>query len=426
MCAGRFTEELAAWLASGFGLDLAVFGGNAVDAVIGSRCRALGLPDPGDYPRRWRWDNAERLAFLDQLLVGETWLFREWPAFALLGEWLSQRRQEFSAAAPLRVLTLPCATGEEAWSIAAVVHDARLSPGAARIEAMDISPSALRQAAEGRYPRRKLRGQPLTRWAHVLHPVDDTLLRVDDGLRALVRFIEANAMDSGFLLARAPYHIIFCRNMMIYMNGAARDQVCATLGQCLAPEGILFLGNAEQAPAGSGLTRTAGEGAFAWRREDAMPAITRPLAIRKPPALIRAATPPLAVAPRATAIPSAAPPPAPREPLLNGERSGNGEKCGLALPAIRRLADQGHYAEALQELASPAAHQSLDPAVHGLAGVVLGALGRKEEAMARLRQALYLDPSHPESLAHLALLLNETGDAAAAARLRGRLPRMPS
>jgi chemotaxis protein methyltransferase WspC len=99
----------------------------------------------------------------------------------------------------------------------------------------------------------------------------------------------------------------------------------------------------------------------------------------------------------------------------------NPEESGTDLPAIRRLADQGHYEQALQGLASPAARQSLDPAVHSLAGVLLGALGRKDEAMTRFRQALYLDPSHPESLAHLALLLDESGDALAAARLRGRL-----
>jgi chemotaxis protein methyltransferase WspC len=91
------------------------------------------------------------------------------------------------------------------------------------------------------------------------------------------------------------------------------------------------------------------------------------------------------------------------------------------LDALRRMANEGRYEAVLGKLDSPAANLSLDPEVHGLAGVVLGALGRKTQAMSRLRRALYLEPNHAESLAHLALLLEEQGDGAGAARLRARL-----
>ncbi len=91
------------------------------------------------------------------------------------------------------------------------------------------------------------------------------------------------------------------------------------------------------------------------------------------------------------------------------------------LEAVRQLADQGRYLEAFKRLDSPDARASLDPEVHSLAGVLLGALDRKAEAMSRLRRALYLAPGHAESLAHLALLIEESGDAAGAGRLRARL-----
>jgi chemotaxis protein methyltransferase WspC len=413
-----FQDELTAWLAADYGLDLPVFGAGSVEEVVGARCRALGLPSEAAYPDRWRTDPAERKEFLDRLLVGETWFFREWAAYALLGDWIIRHGPRFTATAPLRLLTLPCATGEEAWSMAAVIREAGLAAPRVIIEAMDISPTALEYAQCGVYPQRKLRSQPLERWAHWLHPTDGTTLTIDDSLRPMVRFIEANAMDSGLLLGRPSYHIIFCRNMLIYMSGEARNQICSTLIHCLQPDGLLFLGHAEQPPPGSGLTRQEGEGAFAWRRFVEAPSAPSRITREKPNPL------PVRESRLSGALPTApltrpvTPPPVPSA-ASNAPVTAIG--LGVDLEPVRQLADRGRYAEALQRLDTPAANQSLDPSVHGLAGVLLGALNRKSEAIARLRRALYLDPLHAESLTHLALLLEESGDAAGAARLRGRL-----
>ncbi len=425
-----FQAELAAWLASGYGLDLGVFGQGAMAEALGVRCRAIHLDTPETYAARWREDAGEREALLDELVVGETWFFREWSAFQMLGAWLAAQGTRFSAVSPLRVLALPCATGEEAWSIAAIAREAGLDSPAIVIEAMDINHSALQFAGRGRYSQRRLRSQPVSRWAHVLHPIEGDRLEVDASLRAMVRFIEANAMDRQYLLGRGPYHVIFCRNMLIYMSSEARSQVCDTLAACLAPDGLLFLGHAEQVPAGLGLIRTGMEGAFAWRLPAAEVQVTRPAALlprlresRGRPAAVpsartlrRRAAPPVT---RPTLAAPALPPPASRPELAGGQTRAR--LPGVDLEEARQLANQGRYLEALQALDSTEARASLDPEVHGLAGVLLGALDRKGEAMTRLRRALYLDPAHAESLAHLALLIEESGDVAAASRLRARL-----
>lgn len=412
-------DEIAPWLADRYGLDLAVFGAALLNEVIAARCRVNGLRDVEDYLILWRSDAQERAAFLDRFLVGETWFFREWEAYDLLGQWLVQHGPDFSSAVPLRLLTLPCATGEEAWSIAAIVRESGLDAARVCIEAMDVNSSALEQAERGLYPQRRLRGQSLERWAHFFHPAPGGLLRIDASLRAMVRFIAANAMDREFLLQRRPYHIIFCRNMMIYMSNPARSQVCATLAQCLAPDGLLFLGHAEQVPPEYGLVRQQSSGAFAWRRRADTP--EPPLAPTLPPARPDRVTRPRMVRPTPAVAAN------PRRPTVELPDIDRDSPRSAAVPAapnlagIQRLADAGRYAEALQWLESPAAKQSLDPAVHGLAGVLLGALNRKPEAMHRLRRALYLDPAHAESLTHLALLLEESGDSVGAERLRKRL-----
>ena len=427
-----FESELAKWMASEYGLDLAVFGQSAVDEALAARCRSLGAQGLEAYVHHWRAEAKERDAFLDGLLVGETWFFREWPAFQMLGEWLVTQGRRFGAENPLRILTLPCASGEEAWSIAAIVQESGLKAGSVLIEAMDINLSALEFAERGRYPQRRLRSQPLARWAHVLHSRERDWLEVAPGLRGMVSFIEANAMDRPFLMARAPYHVIFCRNMLIYMGAEARAQVCSTLVSCLAPDGLLFLGHAEQLPPGLGLARTGADGAFAWQPRQTPTTPASPAPAPRPSSPIRKSISLIARPSRPSPSPSPSlsvrmPVAAPLtdakasvpSPALNQARQ-------LAPPAVdleevRRLADQGRYAEAFNRLDSAEARASLDPEVHSLAGILLGALERKPEAISRLRRALYLDPGHAESLAHLALLIEENGDLAGASRLRARL-----
>ena len=432
-----FRRELTEWLGSRFGLDPEILGLTALDEALQTRSRETGLAEFGAYAEQWRQDESERAALLRRLLVGETWLFREWASFQCLEDWLRGHGSRFSPAEPLRILSLPCATGEEAWSIAAIVDEAGLDARRARIDAIDINPEALNLARQGYYAQRKLRGQPPERWSRAFELQPDGRLRVTEALRGLVVFAEGNAMDPARLRKRDHYHIIFCRNMLIYMNAAARHQICQTLCGCLKLDGLLFLGHAEVATPGLGLVRSGIHGAFAWRREregEAAP-------VRNVPVLPARATTasqpgiPLVRSPGLANRPSLPGHSAPVPRVAEVPRSPNGiahahppERPALSasrpefdLDALRRLANTGRYEAALADLESPAACESLDPEVHGLAGIVLGALGRKTQAMARLRQALFLEPNHAESLAHLALLLEEMGDAAGAARLRGRL-----
>jgi chemotaxis protein methyltransferase WspC len=360
---------------------------------------------------------------LDRLLVGETWFFREWPAFEALAAWVQSHAGDFTARAPLRVLALPCATGEEAWSIAAVLHEAGLDARRVTIDAMDISPSAIRTAREGLYPQRKLRSQPLERWTGLLCPEAGALLRVDPRLRGMVHFTEANAMNADFLLKRDPYHAIFCRNMLIYMSEEARRHICGTLGRCLKPGGLLFLGHAETPPTGLGLIRTPFDGAFAWTQQptpDKAP-VANPAKPAVPPVkpVARLAAPrPGSRRMEAPKLPNAADA---KPARIAADSMPAPSAPGPDLARLRELANQGRYEEALRLLNAAEASQSLDPEMHALAGVVLSAMGQAGEAENRLRRALFLRPNHPDCLAHLALLLEKKGDVAEAARLRTRL-----
>jgi chemotaxis protein methyltransferase WspC len=410
-------EHIRHWLLHEYGLGLDSFGQGSLDGVLAERCRAHAANSHEAYFEIWHESAVERGYFLDSLLVGETWFFRERAAFSMTLDWLAESGIDFSATSPLRILSLPCSSGEEAWSIAAILTDAGFDAGRVQIEAMDISPSALARAREGVYPVRKLRQEPPERWAHVLKPEGRAQLRVDDTLRAMVTYTLANAMDPDCLAHRPPYHIIFCRNMLIYMAHDARLRICQNLLSRLRPGGLLFLGHAETAPAGSGLRRYRGAGAFAWcQQEPSSPDLTRTPSTNR---LDRAAVAP----PRSGPKPS---PVTARQTATAAVKVGRAATRHLAEPQAgvltqaRSLADAADYEKALT-LLMDASELVLVPESHCLMGTLASALGRPQEAIAHFRHALYLDPHHEESLAQLALLLERNGASAEASRLRFRL-----
>lgn len=396
------------WLAQGYGLDTDTLGADALAQAVRMRGMATGLPREEDYLERWRHDAAERQALLEHLLVGETWFFRERGAFGLLRQHALARRE---AARPLRVLCLPCASGEEAWSIAITLHQAGLDAATAHIDAMDLNPKALDTARRGSYGPRAFRTLNPEDWPEYLSPGDAGRFRVADCLRAMVSFRQGNALDAKDLRKHAPFAAIFCRNLMIYMDAPGRTRLCRQLFDTLAEDGLLFLGHAETPPEDSGFVRHGDSAAFAWKRtREPLPA-----ALPKPSPRSeagrerlsqRATVPPRGlVATPVTANPSPPTPTATDAPIQTA----------------RELANQGAYADALRLLERELAQSPLDPDLYALLGILHDLQGRREQAVGHFRRALYLAPGHAESLAHLALLQEQRGNRAEAERLRQRL-----
>lgn len=255
--------KVCGWLNQSYGLNVDVMGGHALDRAIRQRMSISGRSSIADYLMLWDRSPNERDLLLQEVLVGETWFFREPPAFALLSAWLMERRMQWSESSPLRILILPCSTGEEAWSVAATVRD--LGFKQVVIEAMDINESSLVIARSARYPLRKVRhGIEADRIGRCLNET----IQVDPALQALVTFEKANALDAPFFESRGRYDVVFCRNLLIYMDAPARTRVFALLTDRLYEGGLLFLGHAELPPTDASLRRIKAPGAFAWEYSD--------------------------------------------------------------------------------------------------------------------------------------------------------------
>ncbi len=249
---------------------------------------------------------------------------------------------------------------------------------------------------------------------------------MDESIRETVRFRHANLIDPDPLPGEAPYDLIFCRNLLIYLHDAARRQVIDLLVRLLAPEGFIATGHAEPLSAlDARFCQVGPEHCFLFARhakpavasaEPILPAPTRgasPAAIVPVPAPARTAAPPVrsprprrteTLAPRATSAPTVDP----NDPLSAARLHADAGRLDTAWDACQeQLTSAGPSAD-----------------LFNLLGIVEQA--RQNLALARqcFEKALYLDPQHGDSLLHLMLLCEQQGAQAQAALLRGRLERV--
>jgi len=254
------------------GLNAASIGASAVERAVRARMRACDCSDADAY-----WAHLQRLpgemqALIEDVVVPETWFFRDEQAFKamvhfVLCEWLPR-----SLTGTLRLLSIPCSTGEEPYSMAMALVDAGLPPERFAIDGIDISVRVITRAQQGIYGRNSFRTKDGGFRDRHFEAIDEGF-RIRDRARASVRFLQGNLVDPGFQAAAPSYDVIFCRNLLIYFDPPTQDRAIAALVRLLAPQGMLFIGHSEAGlMARHGLVSAKIPMAFAFRRPVDRPA----------------------------------------------------------------------------------------------------------------------------------------------------------
>jgi chemotaxis protein methyltransferase WspC len=402
--------EFESLLQRKIGLDAASIGAAAIERAVQVRLAAYDMADPQAYLHHLRNSDAELQELVEAVVVPETWFFRHREAFATmtrmaLDEWLPRHPDGV-----LRLLSLPCSTGEEPYSMAMALLDSGFPASRFRIDAVDVSGRALAQARRAVYGTNAFRGAELGFRDRHFEAVANGH-RLSETLRRLVQFEQGNLFDPGLLLGTELSDIVFCRSLLIYFDGETQERALHVLMRLMTANGLLFVG-----PSETGLllrrdfVSVKARMAFAFRRSSAMPATAKPEPA--PPARRSATTrPPPAPSPVARPKPR---PPRPSEtpppPACDLERA-------------RRLADQGRLAEAAQHCEDHIRTEAPSAAAFYLLGVIREATEACAAAAEAYRKALYLDPNHYEALVHLALFHERQGDAAGARPLNERARR---
>ena len=399
------------------GLDTASIGSAAVQRAVQARMAQAGVMHPEDYWQQLQDSNEELQELIETVVVPETWFFRDAQAFAALGRLLIAQRRPATPDLPIRVLSVPCATGEEPYSIVMGLLDGGFPPRDFSVDAVDISERSLTRARNGVYGSNSFRGENLGFRDRYFLPKGQGYM-LSERLRGCVNFYQKNLLSPTFGLRDESYDAIFCRNLLIYFDRSTQEQAIAVLGRLLTPAGFLFVGPAEAfLVSGNGFTSVNQAMSFAFRKtgtESSRSALSPSLAGRT-------AKDQMVVRHKPRATPKLVPKPVSPAHSLTSKAPVLFPAANLA--TARRLADAGMLEEAAA-LCEALAANGPSPEAYYILGLVQDARGDRESAAACYQKAIYLQPEHEEALTHLALIKQAHGDSAAARRLLDRASRV--
>jgi chemotaxis protein methyltransferase WspC len=417
------TTPFEALLAARIGLDPASIGHDEVERAVKTRMRARGLADPARYLEALQASEDEVDDLVELVLMKVTWFFRESGAFALV----AARAAEAAAKGPpgvFRVLSLPCATGEEPYSIAMALLAAGVPADRIRIDGVDISRHALEVAQRGVYDARAVRFTEsgiLGRY----FVESGREYRVIDEVKRLVTLARGNLVSPGLLAGRGPYDVVFCRNVLIYIGEPARERVLQTIDRLLGPGGLLLTGHAEGQRLVAPRFVSAGvPGAFAFARAthaDRTPVARTPRVIPRP-----ARSGPAAAAGTGPRHPVGDPRDVARARARERARAHDEVPAATDHASLARItadADAGRLVEARRACLAFLDTHPESAEGHYLLGVIELESGRRRDAEAAFRRAVYLDPDHGDALLHLALVRARQGDGQEAEQFRRRATR---
>lgn len=217
---------------------------------IERRMQVCAVPDLCAYCRHLRAHSEETAALLQDMLISVTHFFRDRDAFgalerAVVGPLLAERGE----GEPVRAWVAGCATGEEAYSISILLHEAAQRRGMAlpaQVFATDIDERALALARNGLYAPYIVTDVAPARLAQYFTRDPGGGYRVAKAVREPVLFATHNVLrDPPF----SRLDLICCRNLLIYLGREAQTRILEMFRFALRPGGFLFLGSSESADA---------------------------------------------------------------------------------------------------------------------------------------------------------------------------------
>ncbi|MBV7547628.1 chemotaxis protein CheR [Pseudomonas sp. PDM26] len=397
------------------GLDVTSVGPAIIERAVRQRSIAAQAPSADEYWRILQDSRDEQQALIEAVIVPETWFFRYPESFATLAKLASKRLAEINNLRALRILSLPCSTGEEPYSIAMVLLDAGLKPHQFKVDGMDVSPLSVEKARRALYGKNSFRGDDIAfRDRHFINEGES--YRLDQRVLEQVRLQVGNLLDPALLAGESPFDFVFCRNLLIYFDQPTQKQVFEVLKRLTHVDGVLFIGPAEGGLLGRLGMRSIGIAqSFAFSRQgtpapDPLPAFVPaplpvPQPLRNPPPV------PVRSRPFASVVPLASVP------------KTSDTDTAVLLANIAAQANAGKSAEARAACESYLrSHEPVAQVFYWL-GLLSDVAGNVLEAQGFYRKALYLEPQHPEALMHLAALLQAQGDVVGARRLQVRAAR---
>lgn len=196
---------------------------------------------------RFETSGQELQRLINAMTVNETYFFREEYQFeCLVRSMLTELTARRSTPGPLRIWSVPSASGEEPYGIAMYLleHWPGIQQWDVEIISSDIDTDIIAQARKGLYsPRAVQHLSPSLRQKYFRRHGD--YYQIIDDLREAVEFTRVNLMEPADTRHYRRFDVIFCRNLLIYFDDLSRKQAAESLYDALNPGGFICLGHSE-------------------------------------------------------------------------------------------------------------------------------------------------------------------------------------
>lgn len=218
---------------------------------LSRRLTALNIATFREYYQYLKYNrkkDQELMDIMDILTTNETYFFREsfqLKAFTdeIIPELIKAKRAVGNRS--IRIWSAGCSTGEEAYTIAMLLHDIfELRDWKIEIIGTDISQRVLQHARRGVYGKSSFRATDEEYIKRFFIEQEDGL-KVRDEIRNLVTISHLNLFDTNRMLMLGKMDLIFCRNVIIYFDMAAKKRVVESYFNSLCEGGFLLLGHSE-------------------------------------------------------------------------------------------------------------------------------------------------------------------------------------
>lgn len=400
-------------LSQRIGIDATTVSSHHIERAVNHRLTACGLPDLTSYLELLQTSSPEFTELIEKIVVPETYFFRDSKSFTFLinfvrTEWLSKPQKS-----KFRLLSIPCSTGEEAYSMAIALIEAGLPTDRFRIDAIDISEQALAKAQRGVYGKNSFRGTDFINKSKYFQQTTAGY-EISGSVRSIINFSKNNILDKS-AFDRSNYDIIFCRNLLIYLNPAACESVFDLIHRLLNPQGLLFVASAETAKVPKHrFTAIRQASTFAYQKNE-------PARLNQNKSLfdhkLKSIDPPFS-----RNIQPIAPVDRRANTSTNSIKSTTqATTINLNISIARKLADEGELDTAIDYCQQYLKTDRANIEAYILLGMLYQGKNNNDLAERYFEKALYLNPICQEVLINLALLKEHKGDVIGAKIIKKRI-----
>ena len=405
---------IAERLKTAIGLHTPSVGMVTVSSAIDRRMRACNISEHARYLSLIITAPSEIDKLIEEVIVPETWFFREDQPY----EYVLNYFQEQPPSKKINILSIPCSTGEEPYSIAMMLMDNDIHESRYSIDAVDISAKNIKKANIAQYRKNSFRSDDLS-FVDRYFKKKGELFSLSGDVKEKVRFHCANALDDSLCSEGKSYDIIFCRNLLIYFDDTTQNTMFSRLDKLLQPKGILVLGHAENIQHANERFVSAADSKFyiyvkSSNLDKSLPERNKKRTSdllmensRKNNARI---TPRIFSAERKTDK---------KDDVITIDNSPNRQ-----LDIAFQLANEGRLDEAMSACNRYLSENRDSSRAYYLSGVIYDTQGSMDKANDSLNKAVYLDPNNLEALIHLSLLAEQSGNHADAEKYKNRAQRV--